>query len=677
MKHVWSFDVYDTVITRNVFRPDELFLLIGQQLIEQGVWYNSVEQWRDLRITAERNARKDFVKGLCEEITLDQIYNKIRTTTNGALARVAQKLELQFELENVIGITEIIQRIHKLVNQGEHVCYVSDMYLPKSFVAKCLIKVGAPECNLFVSSEVGKTKATGSLFKVVAEHYGISFSQLIHCGDNHESDGVIPRRLGVTVERFKGSQATWLEQEMHCLLSQRDPTVATQLVGRMRAVRLSPPTNLDDISRALWTHGTQEGGLLHIGFTMWLTSRILQGNFELVCFLARDGYLPYKLYEYLRCRHHHLPPAQYLYVSRQSLHSAALRNQVTEEDKSWILAKAEGLTFGEWLFRLGLDRQMFQEDIGDTFEVPADDFIIHPNHYSLCEALLDNPLFIKKLTTGIYARRKIALSYFQQQGVMSTKRLCFVDIGWHGRMQRSLESLLSKDINKESGREITGLYLGLLRVPEDLTGNSLAWLFDCRSGSGNQVSTYLQLYETLFSAPHGTTLGYQRNNGDIIVPLLAEWDAAKESWGDINLMHEAIISIFDTLPGYLESFSEICDELTPLIKKATHSWFYRPCYSQALAFSRFGFGSDQSSREKEKLIYNISLWRSILITLRISPAISMHHWVHGQLSLAGGIGWFTSTLTNMLNDIISQVRSLKANSFLRRILPIFSGHSVK
>jgi len=76
------------------------------------------------------------------------------------------------------------------------------MYLPLWFLRKIVQEHVAHGVNIFASSSFGVTKHSGNLYKLVAEHYGLDFSEIQHVGDNHHSDCIVPERLGMAVNKM-------------------------------------------------------------------------------------------------------------------------------------------------------------------------------------------------------------------------------------------------------------------------------------------------------------------------------------------------------------------------------------------------------------------------------------------------------------------------------------------
>ena len=194
---MYSFDVYDTIITRKVNDPHNIWDLmshyIGHHLDEWELDYGFVSEFACIRADSERQARKNETR----EITLDEIYNVIDNNYNIGIAVCdkLKELEIKIEYESTVLINENIIRIKRMLSEGKRVILISDMYLPRVFFIKLFDKL-CPLLNeipLYLSSEIGKTKASGLLYQVVKTSENIEFSDWTHEGDNIVSDYNIPQ----------------------------------------------------------------------------------------------------------------------------------------------------------------------------------------------------------------------------------------------------------------------------------------------------------------------------------------------------------------------------------------------------------------------------------------------------------------------------------------------------
>ena len=87
-----SFDVFDTLIKRNIKRPHDIFRLVEQK-------YNSenkinIENYVQYRVKAEKKAKEKFKNGEC---TFDSIFEELKEIYNQDTIAKLKKLELKLE----------------------------------------------------------------------------------------------------------------------------------------------------------------------------------------------------------------------------------------------------------------------------------------------------------------------------------------------------------------------------------------------------------------------------------------------------------------------------------------------------------------------------------------------------------------------------------------------------
>ena len=197
---IFSFDIFDTVIGRRVQKPVDIFSLVSTRLLAEHpeVQHDIAENFHDLRRKAEADARK---AASAEDINFDDIYDQLARTCSLSKAQrdFLQMFEFRLELENTRPIHTNVKQIHNLLQQGERVIFISDMYLQSKYIKQLLAKASPvfAELPLYVSNECGLLKQTGSLFKYVLEKENIRPEELIHRGDNPVADLEKPRSLGI------------------------------------------------------------------------------------------------------------------------------------------------------------------------------------------------------------------------------------------------------------------------------------------------------------------------------------------------------------------------------------------------------------------------------------------------------------------------------------------------
>lgn len=174
MYRLVSFDIFDTMIFRKVKKPTDIFNMVEEAIGQKG--------FANARIQAERKART--VHSASEEITFNQIYEEIDDDYVGIWEE-----ELKAE-EKYTYANECIKKIYEYAYANNNVAICSDMYLPKDYLAHLLEKKGYVGIEkLYVSAEHMRTKATGRLFKYMISDNKLKADEILHIGDNLQSDG--------------------------------------------------------------------------------------------------------------------------------------------------------------------------------------------------------------------------------------------------------------------------------------------------------------------------------------------------------------------------------------------------------------------------------------------------------------------------------------------------------
>ena len=175
---MYSFDVFDTLITRVTATPKGIFALLQHHLQEtqkeNQIFFSAYikANFFSIRIGAEQVARNTYCKNGIEDVTLEQIYSVLvkEHLLTESQAEYLCKVERTLEVESVRGIPGNIGKVKMLLKQGERVVLISDMYLDAATIYAMLRKVDPifSSIHLYVSSyKEKKGKWTGSLFRLV------------------------------------------------------------------------------------------------------------------------------------------------------------------------------------------------------------------------------------------------------------------------------------------------------------------------------------------------------------------------------------------------------------------------------------------------------------------------------------------------------------------------------
>lgn len=185
---VSSFDIFDTCVIRKCGAPKNLFDILSYRVFSDEVSTEQRLEFIACRLAAD------------ESSTFNQLYDTFNYTHPLLLSKeeVMQK-ELDCELEMMVPVNTVKLKIESCRSNGDLIYFISDMYLPSTFLEKSLLKMGIFKegDKLYVSSDCGYKKSDGSLFHYIKEKENLSFENWHHYGDNPISDIQIPRILGI------------------------------------------------------------------------------------------------------------------------------------------------------------------------------------------------------------------------------------------------------------------------------------------------------------------------------------------------------------------------------------------------------------------------------------------------------------------------------------------------
>ena len=180
-----SFDVFDTLLLRQVERPQEAFALVGAKL--------GYPDFQRLRVEAECRARdKKRRRAGSGEVTLSEIWQELEAAT-AIPAGEGMAAELAVERALCRGNPYFLPVVEALRQLGKPLGLLSDMYLPGAFVQQLVEEAGfGPFACCLVSGEEGVSKGEGGLYQRWKGRFPPD-APLAHVGDNPHADGEMAR----------------------------------------------------------------------------------------------------------------------------------------------------------------------------------------------------------------------------------------------------------------------------------------------------------------------------------------------------------------------------------------------------------------------------------------------------------------------------------------------------
>lgn len=572
-----SFDIFDTLIKRNLFKPTDLFDIVQQKY--ECLTKEKLTDWKNIRITAERKARLESHE---EEITLDDIYKNIDKTIKN-IERI-KEIEIDTELE----LCEINNQIYELYDyckkQNKKIIITSDMYLPKDVIEKILQKNKITYYQLFLSSEIKKTKRTGNLYKYVLEKLQINKNQIIHIGDNKKSDYIQPRKLGIKAINIK---------EINTLQYRNNKDIKDIDKFNYECLEAFLNNYIDTSKDYYWKTGYETFGPLLYGYVRWLNSNFDAENNKKIYFLSRDGYIMQKAFNIV------YPEKEtcYIYASRRALlvPTIWMYKNLQEILANMLLPKE--ITVKAFLKKLGLEPTKYK----DIIEKYNYDFDFKIKKEQLENGKLE---FYKEIEKDIYENSKREyenlLNYYKK--IDFNGNVAIVDIGWYGNMQHALEQI-KKIANWDV--DIYGYYVGI--VPESEKQNIYnmkGFLFDKdRSDLFLKKKFFNAIFETIFLAHHGSVKNYIEN-ADSISLYPYEYQDKKTNSDIYNFQEGALQFIKDFSQSNISKYLKINENVAiyNLLQLGN-----RPTNKDINNFGNMEFYDDDYCKiiEKKSLLYYI------------------------------------------------------------------------
>ena len=472
-----SFDIFDTLIKRNVQNPTDIFEIIQKRSSEK------IYDFKEKRMIAEKTARK---KSNREEVSLKEIYNELDYPAN--LKKELYNLEIDIEIEYCTKNKEMYKIYKYCLENNKKIILTSDMYLPKDVIEKILNKNDYKNYKkLYLSSYFSLTKHTSNLFKYVLNDQKIKNKEIIHIGDSIIGDYWAPKSIGIRA----------LLINRHSKNSTFNSIKNNNLEYNVLSSFLN---NTTDIYTNVYSKfGYEVFGPILYSFTLWIHEKIVTDKIDKIFFLARDAKIVMEAYEKLFNNSNNL---YYLKISRKSVISANLDN-----------IKNFGNLFDNYKSIIKDTSRVI--DLFHLLNIDKNNFLSPSIYNKLLSDLTTNEkdiiysLIESDIQKNSKEQKNLLKKYLHQNNFNGNVAL--VDIGWNGTIQYYLNNLISKDTI------LNGYYYGInkdKKYSKYTNIKRIGYSFSNDVFSENQIYTYLGigLFELMFLSDEPSTIGYKQIN---------------------------------------------------------------------------------------------------------------------------------------------------------------------
>ena len=523
---VISFDVFDTLLFRNVYNPTDIFKIMAKELEKK----YKISDFYDIRVSSEVESRKYVEAG---ESTIEDIYSQIAKKIGEKESSFAKELEIECELKFIEANPFMQECFEYALKKNKKVIIISDMYMRKTDIIKLLKQSGYKEVPTYVSCEIKKGKCTGELFNYVREKEEIGDKSWLHIGDNINSDYEMPKKNGIDAYHYKNIR------EYNRYLVPK--TIEESIITAMQCNYLYNGYDVD-----YWDKfGTLYISPIYFGFTHWLYN--ITKKLDNLFFLARDSYIIKEIYDLFPKTGIY---TNYVYVSRKSVQLPSLldgsKDVMINTLTSINTVVNKDILLSDLFSQANLNcEEVCSLSMLKYFGFKSFEDVIDEGNYDKAKKLIS--VYKDNIIQSLKSQHELAIKYLNQEGMEKFDRINIVDIGWAGSVQNAIRKLLKKETN--------GYYFGTCysENKEDIFSSMFGYFFDLdkKEEDREAVLNNVMMYELIFSAPHGTTLAYEDNNK--VKPILN----AEENCEIIEKFQLAAIRIIKKYMNYIEYFEHI------------------------------------------------------------------------------------------------------------------------
>lgn len=623
-----SFDMFDTIVERDLTEPVDLFFMIECDI--KDMFNLEFFNFKHFRQLAEENKRRE-----CDwkfEVTFNQIYEEFDRLTaifNKKQIEIIKQLEIKYELDFIRPKNRMVRELNISKLFVDYVSIISDIYYSNEqliiFLNNCNI---TGYDKLFSSGTFGYLKYHGQLFREYMNSFEkgqYSPSDFLHVGDNPISDGKSPISYGMksvvynkSIENYRYSSINTYFPMSHAY-DAINQSLLTGLIANKYFSNHQNLINFDSLfSGRLYNVGYMGMGPLLLGFTQWLYNHAQKNNLTTLYFLARDGWMLKQYFEilYPNCG----IETKYLYCSRRAFKMALVDSwdDIVELFDLWF----DNCLLKDLLFvRFELDWKDIPAQILKKYDFTEKSLISRMSDRKRIFA------FLKEISPIILKRTRQAkqdyLAYLNQEGLNSEsdfKNLALVDIGYGASMQLNFMKLFNTDNINGYYLVTRNIHVTRTRFKNCILEGFLANHDDAANiNMCHDINKYVQVIEAMLSSPEGTLASVKKTDDDFEFSLVDVQHAEQRINRFRQIEKGAIDFVKDVKERHPEVFEKFLSFSPIMCSHLLMEFFKSPLLRDADIFSHIEFEDDLTHstaylvqcEEKQSIAENIkrSAWK--------------------------------------------------------------------
>lgn len=272
-----SFDIFDTLILRNLSKPSDLFRIIGGQMDNC--------EFAGFRVNAEQKCLREIGSGA----NILDIYNEISRQLDIDVSKAIQ-LELDYEKKICIANPYIQLIFDELVRLGKQVYITCDSYWPKEYLEELLHSCGLDGWkDVFVSCDIGSSMNDGELQKRAWDVIGRD-KKVIHVGDSADADIKPSEEIGWDTYHYRNphdSAALFYDDECNKSI----PLSIAEAIWKNTLHNGAGSYTME------YEHGFLYGGFLAVGYCDYINRYAKLHGDELILFAGEGMEIVSSVYE--------------------------------------------------------------------------------------------------------------------------------------------------------------------------------------------------------------------------------------------------------------------------------------------------------------------------------------------------------------------------------------------
>lgn len=501
-----SFDIFNTILLRYVYKPEDIYEAAGKQMkLPTGI---TPEDYRYIRQQTQKRVQMAKEKAVgTAEVSLEEIVSEL---PNWIDPKAAIEAEIGAEKELDFGNPELSELITWLEERAYRIIYVSDMYFSAEQIGSILQEAKVPLYPIFVSSEFEVDKKSGQLLEKALDSIKHDSSQIIHLGDNFEADVLGAEKCGIKAFWYKSpyaDAASSLAMEEFVLGGGwTDKNILRHVAGAFLETEGADGDKWAAI-------GAQIVGPMTAYFMEWLSEQTQLKRDDQILFLMREGRFFQKAWQ-IYSRHCGIEIENKLvFLSRRAL-LLPMMERFGEEELKEVLESPK-ISLAEVFGILGISE--WKESFTPYLEVFRKDFeSTDMGDISLYQAVKDFLLSEEcriLIEANIEKEKEMVRAYFES--IHLKGRVATVDIGYQGTIQKRLEKVITTD-NAIHWDHFLLLSNGIKRL-EELERSNIMGSLGTYCGEGSSLMSVVnrnnRSLELLFLEGCGSTLGYTWEQG--------------------------------------------------------------------------------------------------------------------------------------------------------------------